>query len=149
MDEKDLQKMKESIQGLVSEIGSVRKILSSHRHINSDGTSVLDGDISTKLRLFLAGTTITVAATFTISPNTSYHILSAASAVTSSTTLAITAGVSVGQILILQGTHDTNTVTIKDSAGTSLAGDATLGVGDTLTLIWSGSSWVEISRSNN
>jgi hypothetical protein len=66
---------------------------------------------------------------------------------------ALENGTSQGQIVVLMGTDDANTVTINDNVNTQLAGDAafTLGDGDTLTLIWSTSKgdWVEIARSSN
>jgi len=66
---------------------------------------------------------------------------------------AISDGVLDGQTIIVQGTHDTNTVVIADNCNTQLAGGAamTLGLGDTITLIWrSGTSdWYETSRSDN
>jgi len=58
-----------------------------------------------------------------------------------------------GQIVIIQGTNDTNTLQINDGTNTQLAGGANvvLGQGDTLVAIWdSGDSvWYEISRANN
>jgi len=66
---------------------------------------------------------------------------------------AIADGGKDGQILILQGTHDTNTVQIADACNTALSGNVafTLGLGDTLSLVWdAGSSiWWELSRSDN
>ena len=66
---------------------------------------------------------------------------------------AVEDGVADGQEVIIQGTHDTNTVAIADACNTALAGavTATLGAGDTLYLIWdSGDSlWYEVSRSDN
>lgn len=58
-----------------------------------------------------------------------------------------------GQIIIIQGTHDTDTVQFDTGTGLKLnaAGSFTVGLGDTLQLLYdSGESlWVEISRSNN
>lgn len=66
---------------------------------------------------------------------------------------AISDGASDGQVCIIQGTSDTNTVEIADAVNTALAGDAavTLGQGDILQVVWdSGDSlWYEMSRSNN
>ncbi len=90
-----------------------------------------------------------VTAGFTLVPGTGYVLLSAASAVTSSVTTAIADGTFAGQGLILQGTSNTNTITIKDNANTALAGDCVLGLKDTLTMVWDGSDWVETARANN
>ena len=66
---------------------------------------------------------------------------------------AISDGVSDGQICIIQGTSDANTVQIVDNVNTQLDGAAavTLGQGDILQVVWdSGDSfWYEMSRSNN
>ena len=93
----------------------------------------------------------TVGAGFTLTWASSYHILTGTAARTSDGTTAITDGDFVGQLLILEGTHDVNTITIQDGANTQLAGgaDAVLGAGDTLFLVWNGTVWVEISRSDN
>jgi hypothetical protein len=64
---------------------------------------------------------------------------------------AIQDGQEDGQILILEGTNDVNTVTIDDGSNTAMAGDMTLGNRDTISYIWDNSSglWVETARSNN
>lgn len=92
-----------------------------------------------------------LSAGFTLTPDHSFMILSAVAARTSSTTNAIDsiAGATIGQMIVLQGSSNTYTITIKDGANTQLAGDCTLGNNDTLTLIWNGGDWVEVSRSNN
>lgn len=58
-----------------------------------------------------------------------------------------------GQIVIIKGNSDTNTVSIADGRNTMMAGgvDFTLGAGDTITFMFCSleDSWVEISRSNN
>lgn len=78
-------------------------------------------------------------------------------AVTVSATPSIVAGQD-GQVLILQGDSDANTVTLNDEASTAgstleLAGGvaAVLGKGDILVLTYDlgDSKWYEISRSNN
>ena len=95
--------------------------------------------------------TTALGAGFTLTPVTSYHTLAGTAARTSDGTTAINDGVKEGQILVLEGTDDSNTITIQDGANTQLAGgaDAVLGAGDTVTLIWNGANWVELSRSNN
>ncbi len=90
-----------------------------------------------------------VTAGFTLVPASGYVVLSAGSAVTSSATTAIANGAVAGQQLILQGTSNTNTVTIKNSANTALSADCVLGTHDTLSMVWDGSDWVETARSNN
>lgn len=74
-------------------------------------------------------------------------------AVTLSAAPSVSDGSADGQYCIIQGTHDTNTVTINDNTNVQLAGGAAvaLGKGDTLTLIWDSgdSDWYETSRSDN
>jgi len=60
----------------------------------------------------------------------------------------IAAGKAAGDILILEGTDNTNTVTIPDS-GVNLEAARALGQYDTLKLIWNGSRWIEIGYVNN
>jgi len=68
------------------------------------------------------------------------------------------ADMSDGQVVIFQGTDDTDTVTFQDEAqlGNSdlqldAAADMTLGLGDTLTIMYDlgEDEWFELSRSNN
>ncbi len=91
----------------------------------------------------------TVGAGFTLTWTSGYHVLTGTASRTSDVTTAITSGAFAGQILILQGTSDTNTIIIKNGANTKLTGDITLGAEDTLTLVWDGTKWVEITSSNN
>lgn len=74
-------------------------------------------------------------------------------AVTLDTEPAIADGTYDGQMLTIQGCHDTNTVTIADACNTALTGGAsfTLGLGDIIVLQWDAgqSIWWEHYRSNN
>jgi len=92
---------------------------------------------------------ISVYSSYTITPTKSYALLTSSSATTLNTTTAIQDGSVEGQVLILMGTSDTNTITINDDANTILGANRTLGLNDTMMLIWNGSDWVEISYSNN
>ena len=76
-------------------------------------------------------------------------------AITLTSTPNIVAGVA-GQIVTLIGTSDANTLTIQDeaqlgSSGLVLAGDQnfTIGLNDTIMLIYNGSKYVELARSSN
>lgn len=55
-------------------------------------------------------------------------------------------GLSDGQVLIIEATAS---ITINDSGNINLTNAFNGDVGDTLTLIWDGSTWTEISRSDN
>lgn len=65
----------------------------------------------------------------------------------------ISAGGQDGQLLICEGTNDTNTVKVDDGTGLQLAGGAsfTLGLGDVIAFIWNSgrSLWIEQYRSDN
>jgi hypothetical protein len=56
-----------------------------------------------------------------------------------------------GDILILRSANNARTVTVKDSTGNiQLAGDFSLSsTGDAIVLYFSGSAWIELTRSNN
>jgi len=57
-----------------------------------------------------------------------------------------------GQILVIIGQSDVNTVTLTDGNGMRLAGNVTLGQYDTITLIFDAvvsNDWIELCRSNN
>jgi hypothetical protein len=61
------------------------------------------------------------------------------------------AGSTIGEHLILENPNATTTVTLTDGAGVQLNGNEnyTMGPGDTIQLIWNGTYWLEVSRSNN
>jgi len=60
-------------------------------------------------------------------------------------------GGTVGQILIIRAQNDARTVVAKDGTGNlRLNGDFSMNdLDDTLTLIYTGSNWLEIASSNN
>jgi hypothetical protein len=68
----------------------------------------------------------------------------------SSRTVTLSAGLSDGQILIISviGTG-TNGIELTDSGNLNLSGLMQLDNGDTIQLIWDGTSWNEITRSSN
>lgn len=94
-------------------------------------------------------TDITPTAGSTVTVSRGHHTLSPASAVTLSASTALGDGTTDGEVVILQGTSDTNTVTILNGANTSLNGHAMLGEDQILQLRWDASAgnWVEIGRS--
>ncbi|MBX3042079.1 MAG: hypothetical protein KIT33_11140 [Candidatus Kapabacteria bacterium] len=61
--------------------------------------------------------------------------------------ITLTGGVT-GQFLVLQKTGS-GTTTLADGSGTKLTGNWEGSIDDTITLIFDGSDWVELSRSNN
>jgi len=56
-----------------------------------------------------------------------------------------------GQKITIIGSSDSNTLTLDDGTGLALTGQSVLGLGDSITLVYSSGLdlWVEISRSNN
>ena len=61
-----------------------------------------------------------------------------------------TTAFTVGQILVLRAANAGRTVVVKDGSNLALAGDFSLdNNNDTITLIWTGAKWAEISRSDN
>lgn len=80
----------------------------------------------------------------------SYHTVETAGAAASDE-LHIIDGGTTGQIVVLKAANDAHTVVVKDNADNiQLEGDMSLdNLQDTLTLIYDGSNWLEISRSNN
>lgn len=108
----------------------------------------VNGDVSLR-----TGATIALGASFTIdltvNPYT-YLRLSCGANVTSFGGTSITGGSVIGQILILENTSNT-TITFVDNSNVQLNGNVgyVMGVFDTLTLLWNGTDWIEIARSNN
>lgn len=99
--------------------------------------------------LFRNGTTQVLAASGQINPNAGIVTVGGlGGAVTLTSNPNIIAGIA-GQILILEGTSDTNTLTLTNGNGVKLSGAITLGIRDTLTLIYNGTYFLEIARSNN
>jgi hypothetical protein len=131
---------------------------------NSSGaiTITLDAELNGKSKittqdatvsglLALPSTSITLAANSTLTATNSYVRVtgSGGAAVTLSATTAIANGNTSGAVLVLEGTSDTATVTIPTGANTVFPASRTLGLNDTLTLIWNGSDWVQLAFSNN
>jgi hypothetical protein len=122
-----------------------------------DGTAaiVLDAESDGKGRitsedLQVTSSTTTLTNGATLNPTTGYmRISGSGGAVTLNATTAIANGVGAGLILVLEGTSTANTVTIPTSANTLLGANRTLGLNDTLTLIWNGANWVQLAFSNN
>ncbi|MCK5613250.1 hypothetical protein KAR91_65865, partial [Candidatus Pacearchaeota archaeon] len=129
--------------------------------------TVLGGTVGEAMRLTsVNGTVYTPTATQNIVAGTGItaamlaHIVrvqGSGGAVTVTATPSIADGVD-GQVIVIQGDNDTNTLELQDesslgSSGLQLSGGTnfTLGVGDTLMLMFDAGldKWVEISRSNN
>ena len=124
-----------------------------------DGAAVVEiaaGSSDTTIYAATTDTSLLATDTLTVS-KTIERVVGNGGAVTLTDTPTIADG-SDGQMIIIQGTSDTNTVTFQDEAqaantGLQLAGgqDMTLGLGDTLQLYYDSGddNWYEVSRSDN
>lgn len=156
--EDEIEELTERVNSLARELESIKnaaeeteRVIRTHNHLPHDGTRPILLDSQDAFLKTLAVNKVAIAslgAAFTITPTSGYHTLTASAARTSSTTQAIKDGAREGQVLILEGTSDTNTITIKNSANTKLNADCTLGAQDVLLLIWNGSDWVEVGRKD-
>lgn len=71
---------------------------------------------------------------------------------TSSFVLLLDAGIDIGQLLIIEALADGSSEIILNDAtahNMQLAGDMHMRTNDTITLIWNGSTWLELHRSVN
>jgi hypothetical protein len=110
-------------------------------------------DVSGTLRLEETSGVVSLTSGASIDVTTnkrSYLRLSAAVVITLSNTISITNGAGAGQVLILENASG-GTITINDNSNVQLNAGApySMGINDTLTLIWNGTDWIEIARSNN
>jgi hypothetical protein len=126
----------------------------------ASGVSTLAGNVIVSSRLFAptAGATQSLLAATAINPvGLKIKVVGDGGAVVLIATPTITAPATDGQLLLIQGTDGTNTVTLQDEAslaGTGLelgAATRVLGLGDTILLTWDSttSKWYEIAFSNN
>ncbi len=97
---------------------------------------------ATSFRVALSTNTLTAGSTLT--PTTGFVKVLASSPVTLNTTTAISDGSAVGSLLILMG-GSSNAITVPNNANTRLTAARVLTTNSTLTLIWNGFDWLEIS----
>lgn len=115
-----------------------------------DGSPVFATPVTLGSFLSLARATVVPVAGATLAPAGSYLLLSPAGAVTLSGVTAVASATRIGDVLVLQGNSDVNTVTIANNANTRLAAATrVLGANDLLTLIWTGTAWTELSFTDN
>jgi len=94
-----------------------------------------------------AQTSLAAGATITIPSDHRDSTITVAGASTA-VTCTLASGVYSGQKATLIGNSSTNTVSMVYSGTLLLNGNITLGAGDTITLSWAGSYWVELNRNN-
>lgn len=93
--------------------------------------------------LIVAGTGIAFTGVF---GRNLWFVAGSGSAVDISASPQIVAGTNIGQELTLIGRSATDTVQLDDGNGLSMNGTAILGLNDSITFYWDGTSWVEINR---
>jgi hypothetical protein len=97
-----------------------------------------------------SSTSTTLAAGATLTQTYALHkVAGSGAAVTLSATNSIADGTFDDQVLIVQGSSATNTVTILDGSNTRMNGNITLAQGDTIAFRWdlADSNWWEMYRS--
>lgn len=92
-----------------------------------------------------AAAAITVSNGVPITPTSSYQPLTAGG--NAGTTLAAS-GFVTGTLVTFENLANV-TITITDTATTMLGGNAALGQYDTLVVIWDGTNWVQLSKTDN
>ena len=113
-------------------------------NVTTDGTFSVGGTIGGQGGLSLIpGTAISVTDGSTITPTTAIQELTSAGNVG-----AALAACGDGQVLTLVNLSNT-TITITDTGNIRLAGNAALGQWDSLTVVGSGVTCVEVARANN
>ena len=116
-----------------------------------DGLATLVGDVPYMV-LKTDAQTVGAAGTVDVGSEGANRVdLTAGSAITlgAASTDVIDDGTASGQTLLLVGTSDSNTIRIdSDHQNVSINGDIVLGQNDAIFLMWNGTDWVEISRSN-
>ena len=116
-----------------------------------DGLTTLVGDVPYMV-LKTDAQTVGAAGTVDVGSTGANRVdLTAGSAITlgATSTDVIDDGTVDGQTLMLVGTSNSNTIRIdSDHQNVSINGDIVLGQNDAIFLMWNGTDWVEISRSN-
>ena len=115
-----------------------------------DGQVTLSGTLFSAPRLGFGFAGALTIATGAVTATQSYHTIETQGGAASDDLDTISGG-STGQMLVIRAVNSAHTVVAKDGTGNlKLAGDCTLdNAEDTLTLIYDGANWLEISRSDN
>lgn len=129
-------------------VGLIDRVESSLCWVNLDPFAIPAPE---KLGAFMVATAQTLAADGVIVINRYqriYPVVGSGGSVTLTENLPD--GTFTGQVIVFQG-NGANKVKFSDALNCKLAGDlaADLGAGDTLSLLWNGTDWLEIGRSMN
>lgn len=139
-------------------IGGTTRAAGKFTTLDANGAAVLSANLTNSKKLFLPASALqTLGAANTITPDaTRVKVVGNAAPVTLTTTPTIPAPTADGQLLIIQGNDNTNTITVQDEAslvGSKLklgAANRVLGKGDTLILIYdlTDAFWYELAFVN-
>lgn len=113
--------------------------------VSGNISAAAEVDVGTFLQLSEASAQTIVDGTAGITPTATYHPITAAGAVGNT---MYTTGFTAGDLVILVN-EGANAITITDTGTTMLTGNIALGQYDSLTLLFDGTNWVEVSASNN
>lgn len=121
--------------------------------LSVNGNAVVSGTMTAGGLILPASGITSVSADAVLSVDRVYmRVVGNGGSVTLDAATGIAAGIP-GQMVIIEGTDDVNTVTILDSGNVNLQtaylGSCVLGIDDTLTLIYNGSRWIEVTRAIN
>jgi collagen type VII alpha len=108
----------------------------------------IDGGLS------LDSADVTCSANFTLTVGNRSYIRIASTVNPGSAVATLSNGLAIGQVLVIESTATggVNGVRIADNAGvtnTNTSGNRNLTEGDTITLIWNGTDWIEIAFADN
>lgn len=119
--------------------------------LTGDLTGDVTGDLTNSTFLNLtAQTAISVTAAGTITPTGTYQPLTSGSAVTTSTSAAVSDGSVTGALLLLENQNAADVIIVDGTGGNvECKADVALGAGDTLLLIWNGTDWYCLSGYDN
>ena len=115
------------------------------------GTDTPDVELDVAGRVAIGNQTELTIASGAITITQSYHKIDTEGDASSDDLATINGGGAVGTILVLSAANDARTVVVKNGTGNIVCGaDFNLdNSSDTITLIWGGSQWMQISSSNN
>ena len=158
--EQDFHALKDQVQALANQLNQARNRIEELEdfatdHIGLDwGATNVDfnsphPNMSVSHRIHGDGSELTIS-TGAVTITTAYHRVDTQSDAASDDLDTVSGG-TTGQILVLRAENDARSVVAKDGTGNlKLAGDCTLdNTEDTLTLIYNGTNWLELSRSDN
>ena len=153
---KDINALEERIEALER----MSESYESHQHGSDDGSEqIYNEPIRLKPGNYIKGGLVSLGdgeiltiKTGKISVNTSYHKIETEGAAATDDLDTINSDNAVeGQLLVIKPVSGSRTVVVKNGTGNlEIGSDFTMSfLDDVITLIWSGTNWIELSRANN